>query len=879
MATKIPIVVLDPGHGGTQKLGGSSSNNATGPNGLLEKNLTLDLAQRVARSLAGRAQVILTRADDTNLSLADRAAVARTNSALLFLSIHLNGWPSAQVDGTEVYVARAASDVSRGFAQRVLSRLLAVTQVSNRGVKGQDFGVLLPARHAKGTAVCLAEVAFLTNPAQARRLEGEEYRQAIAGALVDAVSQYLPEEHYLHQDAARPDRRIPPPVTLGLATLPHAYWVGAQSYTGAPAGALDSRIRFVLGDSVGRGGKNKGDDIGALKERLVELGLNWLKPDRSVDADTIDAINLIQSVVGGHADERVTGDGLVSVPGQTYRWLQASNAPRWQLMPAGSPAEGFDNVELTDTGDNHDFGTKWMADSLKAAAAHYRDNFLNTHPKSTLMTINDVSLPRGGDTPDHHGHERGMACDLRLPRTDGTAPGATKFNHPKYDQAAARAMLQALRAQPLHSHIFFNDPVLVGEGLCHKPSPTDHVHDDHIHFAIKPPEQGGVELIDVRPGADAAGLASFSSWESPAARVLQNGSPPACGNNASITAGEIYDDCKLLVNHPTLSHGKVTPNLFLRWNFIPAGACQMDIVVHFHGYALGVPKPAEMNVGEIVPISGLDFVNRATPDAAPVRQGRPTLCILPLGRNAPVAGRPDRFDFPFFTSGNNPGGLQQVIDYSLGLLAKRYGVTFSQRRLILTAHSGGGAAVASVLDHRVSSTDPRRRYTVHQVHLFDAVYGQEKTFADWALERMKADEDANLSAGQMPARGGALRVLYLPCSAGVWSFDKEKGQCVKHGETETHSRNIQLALDRIPAPPFLRDWYRVEQVSGIQHMNIPAAFGSQLLGRAGAGLEPAQAVSIPTSPPACCKGWPKDCAAPSTCRGMPASPAGAGAGR
>ena len=183
----LPIVVLDPGHGGGAKVGGSSPNHATGPNGLLEKNVTLDVAQRAASALTGQARVILTRTADTNLSLADRAAVARANQADVFLSIHFNGFHDPVVDGTEAWVARAAGHESVDFAQDVLRRLVAVTQRADRGARRADLGVLLPARLAPNTTACLAEVAFLTNPEQARRLEQGAYRQQLAEALATAV--------------------------------------------------------------------------------------------------------------------------------------------------------------------------------------------------------------------------------------------------------------------------------------------------------------------------------------------------------------------------------------------------------------------------------------------------------------------------------------------------------------------------------------------------------------------------------------------------------------------------------------------------------------------------------------------------------------------
>src|SRR4051812_43859141 len=171
MSKELPLIVLDPGHGGGAKVGGSSANNAVGPNGLLEKNLTLDVARRVASLLAGDGRVLMTRAADVNLSLKARAEVARKNGAAVFLSVHLNGFPKPGVDGTETWVTKDATRRSRDFAASVLKCLLPVTKVADRGVREEDFGVLRTSRHLSTTAACLAEIAFLTNPAQAKRLE------------------------------------------------------------------------------------------------------------------------------------------------------------------------------------------------------------------------------------------------------------------------------------------------------------------------------------------------------------------------------------------------------------------------------------------------------------------------------------------------------------------------------------------------------------------------------------------------------------------------------------------------------------------------------------------------------------------------------------
>ena len=185
-------VVIDPGHGGSVAISGSSPNNATGPNGLLEKDVTLDLGRRVSALLASRASVILTRTTDVNLSLSDRAKVARDANADVFLSIHLNGWKDPSVDGTETWVAKNASAASRDLAQRVLTHVVGVTHARNRGVKEEDFGVIRTDRQAPGTAASLVEVAFLTNPGEAERFTHDDYKQAVAQAIADAIVERLP---------------------------------------------------------------------------------------------------------------------------------------------------------------------------------------------------------------------------------------------------------------------------------------------------------------------------------------------------------------------------------------------------------------------------------------------------------------------------------------------------------------------------------------------------------------------------------------------------------------------------------------------------------------------------------------------------------------
>lgn len=185
------VVVLDPGHGGTETVGGSSANRAVGPNGLLEKDVVFDIATRVKTALDPIADVRLTRNAGINLSLSDRARAARDNHASIFVSLHLNGSQSPETDNSAAFIARAAGARSRDLAQMLVDRIGRAAGIPSRSVQQLDLGVLLPARHAPETAACLLEMAFLSNPQQARKLEDSSYRQRWADALSDGVQAFL----------------------------------------------------------------------------------------------------------------------------------------------------------------------------------------------------------------------------------------------------------------------------------------------------------------------------------------------------------------------------------------------------------------------------------------------------------------------------------------------------------------------------------------------------------------------------------------------------------------------------------------------------------------------------------------------------------------
>jgi len=221
-ADRFDLVVLDAGHGGQDE-------GATGASGLLEKDLVLDIARRLAKRLERQGvSVLLTRGDDQFLSLEQRTAVANDARADLFLSIHANASRSRRPKGIETYFASldATDDAAREVADRenealgatapefdrsdplaaILGDLIETEHLQessefaklaqhelarldlsrSRGVKQAPFVVLMGVR----MPASLVEIGFLTNAEEEKHLRGARHREAIADALAEAVSAF-----------------------------------------------------------------------------------------------------------------------------------------------------------------------------------------------------------------------------------------------------------------------------------------------------------------------------------------------------------------------------------------------------------------------------------------------------------------------------------------------------------------------------------------------------------------------------------------------------------------------------------------------------------------------------------------------------------------
>jgi N-acetylmuramoyl-L-alanine amidase len=221
LGLKVGKIVLDAGHGG-------HDTGTIGPDGLREKDLVLDVAQRLGALIEERlgSEVIYTRSDDTFIPLERRTEIANQAKADLFLSIHANSSPLASVAGVETYylnftTSKSAIEVaarensgseksvfelqdllqkialkdkveeSREFATRVQSALYSFTvkndpHARDRGVRKAPFVVLIGASMPS----VLAEIGFISNSRDEATMNRPEYRQKLAEALFKGLSNY-----------------------------------------------------------------------------------------------------------------------------------------------------------------------------------------------------------------------------------------------------------------------------------------------------------------------------------------------------------------------------------------------------------------------------------------------------------------------------------------------------------------------------------------------------------------------------------------------------------------------------------------------------------------------------------------------------------------
>jgi N-acetylmuramoyl-L-alanine amidase len=220
-------IVIDAGHGG-------SETGAIGPAGLQEKEVTLEIARRLAAAIPRvlSCRVVLTRDSDNAISLDDRTAVANHEKADLFLSVHANSSRAAGAHGSETYYlsleasdrhsqevasqenqAGTASSPAPGgsprtpeldfilwdiaqsahlkesseLAETIQNELNVVSKTENRGIKQAPFRVLVGAT----MPAVLVETAFISNPDEEKKLASSVFQQSVADAVAKAISGFF----------------------------------------------------------------------------------------------------------------------------------------------------------------------------------------------------------------------------------------------------------------------------------------------------------------------------------------------------------------------------------------------------------------------------------------------------------------------------------------------------------------------------------------------------------------------------------------------------------------------------------------------------------------------------------------------------------------
>ena len=193
-------ICIDPGHGGTQT-------GAVGATGLTEKEVNLKEAKMLKKMLeeAG-AEVVLTRTDDSNVTITDRWKFNRAQKTDLFVSMHHNA--NAQGDTSmnrmEVfYHWKDRGGPSKDAAYLLFRELKALLDLPGKPYMCWAYGVL---RENSYPAV-LAEPSYLQNPEEEKRLKDEEYLRSISGAYYRAIVKFF--------EGGRPEIKIEDNIKVG----------------------------------------------------------------------------------------------------------------------------------------------------------------------------------------------------------------------------------------------------------------------------------------------------------------------------------------------------------------------------------------------------------------------------------------------------------------------------------------------------------------------------------------------------------------------------------------------------------------------------------------------------------------------------------------
>ena len=199
-------VVLDPGHGG-------QDTGARGPEGSLEKTVTLTFAQLITAELETHYRVVLTRTGDYELDIPSRTAVANQEKADLFISIHTGGSYLHQASGLYIFyfkdlpgISEPATNQSEAGNLRIWDTLQSRHQSASAALARQLEKHLIPGEKFKFNGILAAplmvvrgadmpavliEIGYLTNPLEEKMLREKGGLSDLAKRIAKGITDYL----------------------------------------------------------------------------------------------------------------------------------------------------------------------------------------------------------------------------------------------------------------------------------------------------------------------------------------------------------------------------------------------------------------------------------------------------------------------------------------------------------------------------------------------------------------------------------------------------------------------------------------------------------------------------------------------------------------
>jgi len=206
-----PIIMIDPGHGGRD-------NGAQGPDGTLEKNVNMTLANLIAENLADKYQPVLTRNDDYGLGVTERTSIANAGKASLLISIHTGGSYKYKTRGIKVFFFKDFSATVSQFKKvdsfnmddqemqipwdeiqkkHIIASQEAAKTIHDRLSKNTQFPAsrvigapLLVLKGADMPAVLL-EIGYLTDPGEEKKLNNNKYLSYLAQEISNGIDDFF----------------------------------------------------------------------------------------------------------------------------------------------------------------------------------------------------------------------------------------------------------------------------------------------------------------------------------------------------------------------------------------------------------------------------------------------------------------------------------------------------------------------------------------------------------------------------------------------------------------------------------------------------------------------------------------------------------------